>query len=625
MESKQKKRKLAEIVPSADEEQRDADTDNQRQVSLSFLETPSKRRKTLSVSDASGNSSFCGLERTLPRPQVSCTDCADTLVLCWGDKRRPYLRHMNKDTSRKCSGSAGETLLHKMAKKALVDFLSSSVQNSIKSTHQCRQCYRPQEHVLTHSIADVEWLQEQKLDNGGFADVAAVHRKTGKVVCVLEVVVTHSTLASARAGYEWYEFEASDVLDSWDRRSPTLEATLVETKGTTSAVDSSISNQQQSQRHQWTLYDHKPRPPMTLTLADGCGHRLCLSTFTIASELGFVQSAYSCEARMFADIAVRGQMTDSPMWNTQGGGPARMCGGNDKRASVLLAEIVRRCVCLRCGFGTDGISAQQPFCNKCFRTTRTECTALFAWRSGRSGIPPPRHDSPIHPDVRKSVLKQLEWLDEVPGTKDWAYGTDCYQCRRGYIDNVARMSAYWEPASQMVTSENGSGAYVSGYVWWFGIKKQICAACFQAEWETRRQRLLASGGSSRRQEPPPLAGIKTKRLAAAVTGGSGSGSASASTSASKTEENKSSETNVGGSASAETTKTSPSGASQNSPPSEQVAVAARQRRTSGTAAAAGAIAIASASASASTSADASTSGGASTSVRGIGFVNSNQT
>ena len=39
---------------------------------------------------------FADVPNTYPRPRIPCSDCGEDLVLCFGEKRRHYMRHVGK-------------------------------------------------------------------------------------------------------------------------------------------------------------------------------------------------------------------------------------------------------------------------------------------------------------------------------------------------------------------------------------------------------------------------------------------------------------------------------------------------------------------------------------------------
>ena len=81
---------------------------------------------------------FADVPNTYPRPRIPCSVCGEDLVLCFGEKRRHYTRHIGKRSGKvNCTGG-GEGDLHIWAKEDLARYLSQGAELEFFS--RCKSC-----------------------------------------------------------------------------------------------------------------------------------------------------------------------------------------------------------------------------------------------------------------------------------------------------------------------------------------------------------------------------------------------------------------------------------------------------------------------------------------------------
>ena len=151
---------------------------------------------------------FVDARNTWPRPRKPCSVCGEDLVLCVGEKVRPYARHVRNASGRvNCTGG-GEGDLHLWAKEDLADYLRNKTMLHFVS--RCTSCdanmYLPSVPVNERKVKT-----EYQLPSGGRADIAVCVGNEPKVI--IEVLNTNPTDSARFPRPEpWYEVGAKAVL-----------------------------------------------------------------------------------------------------------------------------------------------------------------------------------------------------------------------------------------------------------------------------------------------------------------------------------------------------------------------------------------------------------------------------
>ena len=161
---------------------------------------------------------FVDARNTWPRPRKPCSVCGEDLVLCVGEKVRPYARHVRNASGRvNCTGG-GEGDLHLWAKEDLAGYLSDKTMLHFVS--RCKSC---DAKVNLGSVPPRERIveTEYQLPSGGRADIAVCVGNETKVV--IEVFSKHRTKPPARPEEPWYEVRADDVLTMLDSNQSSIE------------------------------------------------------------------------------------------------------------------------------------------------------------------------------------------------------------------------------------------------------------------------------------------------------------------------------------------------------------------------------------------------------------------
>lgn len=132
-----------------------------------------------------------------------CCECKEKVVLCKGEKTRPYFRH-KADTECNYYLSAGESQNHRDAKLMLKSILENN-DITIYKILPCGCSYKKE--IETEGLdIQLEWSFEW---NGKkVADVACL--KDGELVCIFEIFHTHKTREEDRPE-PWYELSTESI------------------------------------------------------------------------------------------------------------------------------------------------------------------------------------------------------------------------------------------------------------------------------------------------------------------------------------------------------------------------------------------------------------------------------
>ena len=147
--------------------------------------------------------------RLYPRPKDKCDICNDEIVLCWGNIRLPYWRHLTNthiDHSPNC-----ESFNHKFAKNILINYLNDN-NNKCNFIHTCNNI------IINIPNGAIIFKPEIKYKNcifdiGGFDE-------NNKLVFGIEIYHTHKTEnIKTRNDIDWVEVKAYDVINVLDREN----------------------------------------------------------------------------------------------------------------------------------------------------------------------------------------------------------------------------------------------------------------------------------------------------------------------------------------------------------------------------------------------------------------------
>jgi hypothetical protein len=365
--------------------------------------------------------------RLYPRPRGKCEECKEEIVLCWGEKTKPYWRHLKKSTS--CNNkSLGESVTHKLAKEYLVNFLNKG--GTIQFQNKCNKCKREFETNLIGGRLkfQAEIAHTSSDDKICVFDVAGLNSKD-QIIFGIEVYYKHKTdnSSEARKYIEWFEVTAEDVLD--------------------------------------TLDDDKVGKSIILNncrVINQCENYYCITIRDMARCLGYVDlySPYSHEVYKFIDIAKKGKYAkDIFIWNTKGWDKNSQL---YEKTQELRKQTASTKVCLSCEKKNAEISIWKPFCKLCWQIIKREEEKgeyiASNWQEAT--------------DMRQDASNALFWLRDVPA--NWNVGTPCFYCKRTYCDTKENedFKEFWE------TDCN----YVKGYIFWYG-KRCCCSVCLIDQFE----------------------------------------------------------------------------------------------------------------------------------------------
>ena len=132
-------------------------------------------------------------------------------MLCFGEKRSHYTRHLGKRSVKvNCTGG-GEGDLHRWAKEDLAGYLSSQ-DTELQFFSRCTSCKAKTDlETVPVRPSKGETVEiEHRLPTGGIADIAVCAGDETKAV--IEVFSKHRTAPSDRPEVPWFEVRADDVL-----------------------------------------------------------------------------------------------------------------------------------------------------------------------------------------------------------------------------------------------------------------------------------------------------------------------------------------------------------------------------------------------------------------------------
>ena len=161
---------------------------------------------------------FVDARNTWPRPRKPCSVCGEDLVLCVGEKLRPYARQVRNATGRvNCTGG-GEGDLHLWAKEDLAGYLSQG--GELQFFSRCNSC-KAKTDLESVPVNERMVKTEHRLPTGGIADIAVY--AGDETMVVVEVFSTSRTKPPARPEDPWYEVRANDVLRMLESNQSSIE------------------------------------------------------------------------------------------------------------------------------------------------------------------------------------------------------------------------------------------------------------------------------------------------------------------------------------------------------------------------------------------------------------------
>lgn len=326
-------------------------------------------------------------QRPHPRPTMQCDGCRGTLILCWGDIRKPYWRHKSENGTG-CAGG-GESAVHKLAKKLLIDYLNQG--NTVVVENVCERCDRSTRDEISKtskSISSfVEEFRYEQQDLFVF-DIAGLDIGNNPIY-VIEIEHTHETNRSPETfALPWVEFEAIDVLNQLDRHQLGQSINLRNTN-------------------------------IKVPCDESC--RRLIRNF--ARTLGYLiaTSGYDTLSRQLVDEAIRGSyIMYEESW--------KLSEDNNipKPTYDQWQRFIKLQRCIRCEKPCK-TKYRRPFCLDCWKQTKEA-----------DGSVEKRQVSNRKYELRKAFA----WLNRVPG--NWGSGLTCHFCNRSEITApYVHMYTWW--------------------------------------------------------------------------------------------------------------------------------------------------------------------------------------
>jgi len=147
--------------------------------------------------------------KAIKTEEYSCPDCKKDLILCQGDIRVHYFRHIANDI-RPCTyyDKPSESQIHHSAKLLLKELLLHS---SVIICRSCPSCKTFEQYDIPICTDGSSISIEHRFEYNGLkiADVAYLHHN--EIVGIFEIYHTHKTDATNRPE-PWFEIEATSLL-----------------------------------------------------------------------------------------------------------------------------------------------------------------------------------------------------------------------------------------------------------------------------------------------------------------------------------------------------------------------------------------------------------------------------
>lgn len=151
-----------------------------------------------------------------PRPILNCDKCLEEVILCWGDLRNPYLRHLNKKKHdhKPCI----ESFEHKISKELLINHFTENLTKEYDNffLHYCnnQKIFLPKECV--------EFKPEVKFENIIF-DIGCFDSQKN-LIFGIEIYKTHkSDNIDVRNKINWVEISSSNILKYFSGKTSYLK------------------------------------------------------------------------------------------------------------------------------------------------------------------------------------------------------------------------------------------------------------------------------------------------------------------------------------------------------------------------------------------------------------------
>lgn len=389
-----------------------------------------------------------------PRPIIKCPNCQQDTILCWGDKRRPYLRHKKKSCSQvKKSDTENESELHVAAKTMLCDFLNAG--NSISINIICDICKTKISELTT---PDSKWKTEAVMRNDfgrAIFDIAA-YDQYNNLIFGLEIFNTHrANINCVRNTVPWVDLDAVDIIDKLDS----------DDKGniyfTDFRQDRICDKEQCYEKRRLNItchiYSHHVYPNLGEFIDNYDISHIGLPNSDIARKMGYWQlkARYSHIVQRYLDEAIKGgYIEDWECWTLYGYEEIDIINSfnSDTQCTFtsynnMWANFLQRCLCMKCDKYYDNIRYQKPYCIECHKLIQENSIDDDERLNKR--LTKDKFDIlKIISNRQKDLRNALNFLDKINNVKKYEE-ISCIECKELFKVDV----------------------------WWYGKYKQICCDC----------------------------------------------------------------------------------------------------------------------------------------------------
>ena len=392
---------------------------------------------------------------TYPRPTIKCPKCEKDTILCWGTKRKPYLRHKNS-TCGSDKKSNGESALHLLAKRMLCEFLNNG--NKVTFNTNCGNCKSKISEITAPS--DKSWKLEYTLQNNSGSvrfDIAAVYENP---IFGIEIYKTHRAISNTlRNIIPWVEVDAIDVLDKLDGFSGEI-IFLTDIRSDRVCDNSDCKN---SSMNVAAIACSSSTNNLSLNYSQ-FGNNIDnkdtffndLSNIQIARRFGYFRnvSVYNHEVESYLDEAIRGGYI--PLvnrWSLETFKESDIIGSyNSETHSTFTAYnnmwaiFLNRGCCMKCNKKTNNIIYKLPYCEKCYiEIKKDDCDEIDNYKY----LKKPEFDKiKIVSNRWKQLKHAFRFLNDINNV-DKNELIICHLCK----------------------------SRVNANLWWFGHYKQTCYDC----------------------------------------------------------------------------------------------------------------------------------------------------
>ena len=318
-------------------------------------------------------------DRAYPRPIIDCPECMKKARICWGEKLKPHLRHIDET---KCKPKP-ESWTHQEAKRYLCKFLNEG--GICTFIRNC--CGKEKIIELPPKLSYEEEVrfENSRLDIGG-------KNVDEQIICNIEIFCTHKTdNFEDRDKILWVEVDGNEVIDELDVKETPVKITLQDLSNAKCCRERLILKEIEKSKiellRSMDLFDEEKRED-------------------IAVRLGYFQKNEMSEAKFIQKLAYDGiSVRPREKWLTS---------FKNRATDKCWREFLAYQKCLYCG---------NPWRTDWYKTYCTRCYIYLKRQESYSD-----NSTRITSDIRKALIEKLSWINLLPDVSN--IYSSCELCKK---------------------------------------------------------------------------------------------------------------------------------------------------------------------------------------------------